>query len=115
MDKTKNQVNVIFPFKKQGVWVFNDEAVGLVEEPFVSNVNPIIDTVVKGDKFVAYISHSTLPGEQIILDKITDTEQGDIGEGWYQMRGTELSCWLCPATLKYFEDYPEQIHVKIEQ
>lgn len=115
MDKTKNQINVIFPFKKNGVWVFNDEAVGLYEEPFVSNVNPIIDTVVNGNNFTAYISHSPIPDEQIILDRVDDSVTGDIGDGWYQMRGTDLVCWLCPATLKYFKNYPKEIHVKIEQ
>ncbi len=112
MDKTKNQINVIHPFNKNGVWVFNDESVGLFEEPFVPNVNPIIDTVVTGDRFTAFISHSFIPDEQIILDRVDGHE---FGNGWYNLRNTDLVCWLCPATLKYFEDYPKEIHVKIEQ
>ena len=115
IDKTGNQINVIFPFKKNNVWVFNDASVGLFEEPFVSNVNPIIATVVKGNKFTAYISHSPIPNEQIVLDQILHSDNADIGGGWYQMKGTGLVCWLCPATLKYFKNYPAEIHVKIEQ
>lgn len=116
IDKTRNQINTIYPFKnKYGTWVFNDEAVGLHEEPFVSNINPIIETVVKRDKFTAFISHSTIANEQIILDRVDDNSHGDIGEGWYQMRGTGLIGWLCPATLKYFSSYPKEIHVRIEE
>lgn len=115
VDKTQNQINVIFPFKKNNVWVFNDEEVDLYEEPFVSNVNPIIELVV-GDKtsFTAFISHSFIPGEQIILQQVLDSDNSDFGDGWYEMKGTGLICWLCPATLKYFDFYPDEIHVKIE-
>jgi len=115
MNKSNNQVNVIHPFLKHGVWVFNDEEVGLHEEPFVSNVNPIIELVV-GNKtsFTAFISHSFIPEEQIVLQQLLDSDNSDIGDGWYQMKGTELVCWLCPATLKFFEKYPDEIHIKIE-
>lgn len=116
IDKTKNQINIIHPFKNEhGIWVFIDLSVGLYHEPFVGNMNPIIESVVKGDKFTAFISHSFIAGEQIILDRIDDTGNGDIGDGWYQLRNTELVGWLCPATLKYFETYPKELHVKIQE
>jgi hypothetical protein len=114
-DKTSNQINVIHPFKKNNVWVFNDPEVNLYEEPFVSNVNPLIDTVVTGDSFTAFISHSFIPNAQIVLEQVLDSDHSDIGDGWYQMQGTGLVCWLCPATLKYFKDYPDMIYVRIKQ
>ena len=31
-----NAINVIWPYKHHGMWVFDDARVGLVQEPFVS-------------------------------------------------------------------------------
>ena len=109
-DKTKNQINVLNIFKKDGVWMFNDSDVGLFEEPFVPSMNPLIESVVTGDKFRAFISHSLLPEPTLILDKCDDYMESS-----YKLRGTELIGWLCPATLKYFEDYPNSIYIIVEQ
>ncbi|WP_299624292.1 hypothetical protein [Pelagibius sp.] len=38
-----NALRVIHPYKTEGVWVFEDEAVGLVQEPFVSGADTVID------------------------------------------------------------------------
>jgi len=115
-DKTGNQINVLNVFKKNNVWVFNDEAVGLYEEPFVSNINPIIATVVEGNEFTAFISHSPIPGENIVLDRVALSGDSNLEEtGWYVMRGTGMEGWLCPATLKFFAEYPKEIHVMIQK
>ena len=39
----QNALMVIYPYKYQGMWVFDDEAVGLVREPFVSGADDIIE------------------------------------------------------------------------
>ena len=41
-----NAINVIAPYKHQGMWVFDDPRVGLVQEPFVAGADTIIDRVV---------------------------------------------------------------------
>jgi len=41
-----NAIMVIYPYKHQGVWVFDDEIVGLVQEPFVSGADEIIEKMV---------------------------------------------------------------------
>jgi hypothetical protein len=41
-----NAINVIVPYKKYGMWVFDDPRVGLVEEPFVGGADTMIDRVV---------------------------------------------------------------------
>jgi hypothetical protein len=41
-----NVINVIAPYKHQGMWVFDDPRVGLVQEPFVAGADTIIDRVV---------------------------------------------------------------------
>ena len=35
---TENSLFIIRPYKHSGMWVFDDPAVGLVREPFVSSV-----------------------------------------------------------------------------
>ena len=37
---------VIFPYRHKGMWVFDDEDVGLRKEPFVSGADTIIDHAV---------------------------------------------------------------------
>ncbi len=43
-----NAIRVIHPYKQLGVWVFDDEKGGLVQEPFVSGADVIIDRMVAG-------------------------------------------------------------------
>ena len=109
-DKTKNQINVIYPYKTQyGGWSFDDEEVGLNGEPFVSGIPEIIDSLV-GDakRFEAAISKD--PIKDYTCQLVRDTE----GQGDYTMKETGAKGWLCPATLKYFTEYPENIYVKIK-
>ncbi len=43
-----NAIITIFPFKNHDQWVFDDPAVGLDKEPFVSGADDIIDVMVAG-------------------------------------------------------------------
>ena len=38
-----NAINVISPYKHNGLWVFDDARVGLMQEPFVSGADTLID------------------------------------------------------------------------
>ena len=38
-----NQIQIIAPYFVHGTWVFDDDRVGLVQEPFVSGVPEMID------------------------------------------------------------------------
>lgn len=114
VDKTGNQINVIYPYRTKAGWSFDDEEVGLKGEPFVAGIPEIIDLLVgKDNNFVAYISHSPIPDGTCHLEKTS--VEGFAPEGWYKMEGTEMVGWLCPATLKYFKDYPDHIYIKIER
>jgi hypothetical protein len=42
----KNSIFVIRPHKWNGMWVFDDERVGLDREPFVAGADTMIDTAV---------------------------------------------------------------------
>jgi hypothetical protein len=43
MNDMKNSIFVIRPYKWEGLWVFDDPAVGLVREPFVGGADTMID------------------------------------------------------------------------
>lgn len=42
-----NAINVIQPYKHLTMWVFDDEKVGLIQEPFVSGADEIIEKMVE--------------------------------------------------------------------
>ena len=68
-----NTINVIAPYKHQGMWVFDDPRVGLVQEPFVAGADTIIDRVVADIPdaergFTLVFSSTPFPGYQHRLD-----------------------------------------------
>lgn len=42
-----NAINLIVPYRYQGMWVFDDARVGLDKEPFVSSADTMIDVLVR--------------------------------------------------------------------
>lgn len=118
VDKTGNQINVIQPYKTKAGWSFDDVQVGLQGEPFILGTEKIITSVVgKAESFTAYISHSPIPQYTGLLIKLTSEEikvKGLAMDNWYRLEGTDQVGWLCPATLKYFRDYPGSIYFKID-
>ena len=64
-----NQIQIIAPYLHHGTWVFDDDRVGLVQEPFVSGVPEMIDDLVKdiphaSDGFRLLFSTGPFPGYQ---------------------------------------------------
>lgn len=112
VDKTKNEVNILYPTRSRyGVWAFTDLSVGLYEEPFVGEINDMIDMFTDGrDQCIVYISHSPLPNANGHLLRLKEES-----DGWYELEGKGISGWLCPAVLKYFQGYPDDIYFKIEE
>ena len=109
-----NAINIIAPYKYYGSWVFDDERVGLVKEPFVAGADIMMEALVanipdaaKG--FILLFSSTPFPGHTDKLDwKRTDPDGGN----WYRWEAYKLEGWLCPALLKYFEKPPKQIYVQ---
>jgi hypothetical protein len=109
-----NSINIISPYKFYGSWVFDDEGVGLVKEPFVAGADIIIEALVanipdaaKG--FVLIFSSSPFPGHTDRFDwQRADTDGGN----WYRWEGYKVEGWLCPALFKYFEETPKHIYVQ---
>lgn len=110
-----NAIAVIFPYRHNGTWVFDDERVGLVQEPFVSGVPEMIDILVEDIKsvdegFKLLFSGSPFPGYQAELIWLHEEYNGH----WYLWGEKKLSGWLCPALFKYFETQPNRIYCKAE-
>ena len=112
-----NQILVIAPYWLDSVetWVFDDDAVDLVQEPFVSGVPEMIDELVADipdarQGFRMLFSVAPFPGYQ---RKLTRVREG-FGGWWYASDEPEAEGWLCPALFRYFDEAPEEIYVKAE-
>lgn len=113
----KNAIQVIFPYRDNGVWMFDDKSKDLLREPFVSGIPEMIDLLVadiqdaeKG--FALYFSAQPFPGYQLKVDLVAP----EAGGNWYRLTvsGTEMTGWLCPALFKYFETAPGALYAKAE-
>ena len=109
----KNSLFVIKPYKWEGLWVFDDSAVGLVKEPFVGGADTIIDVATShipnaDDGFLAVFSASPFPGAQVTLDWSREEMGGNV----YAWAEKKLEGWLCPALLRYFERAPAKLHIQ---
>jgi hypothetical protein len=113
-----NSVFTIHPFKKDGMWVFNDEARNLVEEPFVFGSDIIINRLLNDEqcqrcRFI--FSSQELPEYDTVLEKVGQGSKViNIGT-YYRCKKTQLMGWLCPALNLYYKESPEKIYVKIEK
>jgi hypothetical protein len=112
-----NSIMVIAPYRYQGMWVFDDPAVGLSREPFVAGIDTMIDKLVADvgitdaqQGFRAIFSASPFPGHQVKLE----WRRGDSGGNWYYSDKYAMEGWLCPALFKYFADAPREIYVRAE-
>jgi hypothetical protein len=68
-----NAINVIKPYRWEGMWVFDDPRVGLDKEPFVSGADIMIDVLVKDipnaeQGFRLIFSGTPFPGHAYALD-----------------------------------------------
>jgi hypothetical protein len=96
-------------------WVFDDPAVGLEREPFVSGAPAIINVLVQDiprarDGFRLFFSASPFPGFQRSLT----LKREENGGGWYRLDGSSLEGWLCPMLFKYFTEAPMRLYAKAE-
>ena len=108
-----NEIIVIRPYMALGIWVFDDPRVGLVQEPFVSGADTMIDRFVasipnaeKG--FNLIFARFPFPGHQLRLEWRRTEGTGN----WYYSPDLDMEGWLCPALLRYFAQAPKQIYVQ---
>lgn len=108
-----NALHVIAPYKHLGMWVFDDARVGLIQEPFVSGADTIIDTLVQAiphadTGFRLLFSTAPFPGYTLHLLWMREEHGGN----WYRWAERELEAWLCPALFCYFEAAPPALYAQ---
>lgn len=111
----KNQIRVIAPYWLDRAWVFDDDRVDLVQEPFVSGVPEMIDSLVADipdarQGFRLLFSAAPFPGVQRRLQWVRE----EMGGNWYRADKPPSEGWLCPALFRYFETAPLELFVKAE-
>lgn len=112
-----NAIVAIYPYKDSGLWVFDDERVGLDKEPFITGADTLIDRALEANGipdgengFRLLFSAGQFPGYDF---KFAWVREGD-GGNWYHSEDFQLEGWLCPALFKYFESAPKEIFAKFE-
>lgn len=110
-----NSINIIAPYKYRDSWVFDDERVGLLQEPFVCGADTMIDKVVATipdpeSGFIMLFSAIAFPGHQIKLS----WRREDCDGNWYFSEQLDMEGWLCPALFEYFDEAPKEIYVQVK-
>ena len=110
-----NALSIITPYKHDGLWVFDDPAVGLSKEPFIAGIDTMIDKMVaeipnaeRG--FRAIFSATPFPGHTFKLE----WRRAESGGNWYYCDQFKMEGWLCPALFRYFPSAPREIYAKVE-
>lgn len=111
-----NSMSVLFPYKYEGMWVFDDPDTGLHREPFVFGIDEIITGVVASipnaeNGFRLLYSTSPFPGFMVKLE----WRREEYGGNWYYCPQMDKEGWLCPALFKYFDKAPTELYAKAEQ
>ena len=108
-----NSLIAIHPYRYEGMWVFDDPAVGLTQEPFVSGADAIIEQLVRSipnaeSGFTLVFSAVPFPGFQVEFE----WRRAEMGGNWYFCHALETEGWLCPALFKYFDSAPARIYAQ---
>jgi hypothetical protein len=111
-----NALIAIYPYRYQGLWVFDDEKVGLTQEPFVSGADLIIDRMTANITnahrgFRLLFSAAPFPG----FGAEFEWRREEAGGNWYYSRDLDEEGWLCPALFRYFEAAPKKIYARFEE
>lgn len=105
----QNAMQVLDIYRHANCWVFDAPEYELCKEPFVLGSSEIISS---------HLPRGTVRAKLVFSDEYfpmaigLDREMKDGGGFWYGRDG--VSGWLCPATLHYFEEFPETIYFRAE-
>ena len=103
-------IKAIHPYKRNGLWMFDDPDKGLEGELFVSGADHIMEAMAAGrEKFTLIFSDCDFPSSHTRMGWVARADGGD----WYEWMGHGMKGWLCPALLKYFPEAPKQLYVEV--
>ena len=115
LNATSNSIITIKPYWHNGTWVFDDERVNLVKEPFIAGIPEIIDHIVKDipdarKGFRLLFSARPFPGYTLKLTWVREESGGN----WYYSEKLNKEGWLCPALFQYYKKAPKELYAKAE-
>ena len=98
-----NELIAIHPYKAGGLWVFDDPAVGLWQEPFVSGADAIIDRLVQEVPEAESVSLWSSPPHAFSgFPAEFEWRREEFSGNWYYCPALKIEGWLCPILLKIF-------------
>jgi len=111
-----NAIMAIHPYRHRGLWVFDDPAVGLRAEPFVSGADAIIDRMVQHIPeaewgFTILFSSAPFPGHVLAVE----WRREEYGGHWYYAPALDMEGWLCPALFRYFDEAPKVLYAQFTE
>lgn len=111
-----NSLYVLRPYRFEGMWVFDDDAVGLRREPFVLGIDAMLDRLTAGiadagEGFRLVFSTQPFPGYAAKLE----WRREEYGGNWYFSPTFGIEGWLCPALFKYFDAAPGEFYARAER
>jgi hypothetical protein len=121
---SNNAINVIKPYKWNGMWVFDDERVDLDKEPFVAGADTMIDTAVamKGIQnadhgFVLVFSEYPFPDAEMEISWLREESAGNVYKWEFEKNGEPrvMEGWLCPALNLYYPDAPKKLYLQFRE
>jgi hypothetical protein len=103
-----NSVMAIHPYKANGLWVFDDPAAGLRQEPFVAGSDTIIECMVEAIPnaergFTLMFSAQPFPGFQVEFEWLRQ----ELGGNWYYCSALAMEGWL-PRSLSTLIQHPRR-------
>jgi hypothetical protein len=119
-----NAIFVIKPYKWNGMWVFDDQRVGLDKEPFVAGADTMIDTAVRlkgitnaDDGFLMVFSAQPFPDADFELEWLRADGTGNVYLGRFKIEDEiqDMEGWLCPALNLYYPEAPKKLYVQVRE
>lgn len=105
-------------YRLAGAWVFDDEEIEVYQEPFVLGSSEIIDEAqrqlgIAGDTMVLEFSDAPFDGSQFTIKWQDSSEDGS----WNKYLASDLNMtgWLCPVLLKYYNKAPELLYMRLAE
>ena len=113
---TPTRVLILEPYREDGTWLFDDPATDLKREPFVGDVNGMLDRLSAdipdaGRGFRLKFAAEPFEGFQATFTWLrADPVEGN----WYRSDETGEEGWLCPALFCYFPAAPAKLFARAE-
>jgi len=111
-----DEVLMLEPYREDGTWLFDDPVTGLLREPFVGEVNGMLDRLSSAipnanQGFRLLFAIRPFDNHQVSFSWVrADPVEGN----WYREDETGAEGWLCPALFCYFPAAPPKLFVRAD-